>query len=54
LGEYADSDRFKKVNDTYGYHAGDTVPKFFAEILNAKTRESNVCGRLGGEDSSWF
>ena len=46
----ADLDFFKKINDTYGHDAGDTVLKGFAEILKANTRQSNICGRLGGEE----
>ena len=42
----ADLDLFKKVNDTYGHDAGDTVLKGFAEILKAITRQSNICARL--------
>lgn len=46
----ADLDHFKKVNDSYGHEAGDTVLKGFAEVLRANTRQSNICGRLGGEE----
>lgn len=46
----ADLDLFKKVNDTYGHDAGDTVLKGFAEILKANTRQSDICARLGGEE----
>jgi diguanylate cyclase (GGDEF)-like protein len=46
----ADLDLFKTINDTYGHDAGDTVLKRFAEILKANTRQSNICGRLGGEE----
>jgi diguanylate cyclase (GGDEF)-like protein len=46
----ADLDRFKQVNDTYGHDAGDVVLREFAAILNANTRASNICGRIGGEE----
>jgi two-component system cell cycle response regulator len=46
----ADLDRFKTVNDTYGHDAGDTVLKGFSQILKAKSRRSDICGRIGGEE----
>ena len=46
----ADLDLFKRVNDTYGHDAGDTVLKSFAEILKTHTRQSGICARLGGEE----
>lgn len=46
----ADLDRFKVINDTYGHEAGDIVIKRFADVLRANTRQSNICGRLGGEE----
>ena len=45
-----DLDHFKKVNDTFGHEAGDNVLKAFAEILKHCTRQSNICGRQGGEE----
>ena len=46
----ADLDFFKKINDTYGHDAGDSVLKGFGEILKANTRQSDICCRLGGEE----
>jgi diguanylate cyclase (GGDEF)-like protein len=46
----ADLDNFKSVNDTHGHDAGDIVLKSFARVLKSNTRQSNICGRLGGEE----
>ena len=46
----ADLDRFKSINDNCGHEAGDTVLKSFAEIFTSNTRQSDMCGRLGGEE----
>jgi len=46
----ADLDHFKQVNDKHGHEAGDAVLKWFAELLKANTRSSNMCARLGGEE----
>jgi diguanylate cyclase (GGDEF)-like protein len=46
----ADLDHFKAVNDTYGHDAGDSVLKKFSEILKANSRQSDICGRIGGEE----
>jgi two-component system, cell cycle response regulator len=46
----ADLDQFKFVNDTHGHDAGDFVLKKFAEILQANSRQCDICGRLGGDE----
>ena len=46
----ADLDHFKAVNDNHGHDAGDSVLKAFAQILKSKTRRSDICGRIGGEE----
>jgi diguanylate cyclase (GGDEF)-like protein len=45
-----DTDYFKKVNDTYGHKAGDTVLKILAKILKNSVRESDIVIRYGGEE----
>ncbi len=45
-----DLDLFKRINDTYGHHAGDTVLQAFGEILRFHCRGNNLVGRYGGEE----
>jgi diguanylate cyclase (GGDEF)-like protein len=45
-----DLDYFKKVNDTYGHHAGDAVLQHFCATCLAGLRSSDALGRLGGEE----
>ncbi|MFQ3248664.1 diguanylate cyclase [Glaciecola sp.] len=45
-----DIDHFKKVNDTYGHHAGDLVIQRLAKSIELATRETDICGRYGGEE----
>ncbi len=47
---FADIDRFKTINDTYGHAAGDTVLRGFAEALKSRVRATDVVGRYGGEE----
>jgi diguanylate cyclase (GGDEF)-like protein len=47
---YFDLDGFKQVNDTYGHAAGDAVLTHFASMLLQQTRDSDVVGRLGGDE----
>jgi diguanylate cyclase (GGDEF)-like protein len=46
-----DADHFKKVNDTFGHHAGDEVLKHLATVMQLNVRAGiDVVGRLGGEE----
>jgi len=48
---FADIDRFKLVNDTYGHVAGDFVLKEFADLLNKNIVGANDwAARYGGEE----
>lgn len=45
-----DIDHFKKVNDTYGHQAGDTVLRELAKIVAKMVRANDVFCRYGGEE----
>jgi len=45
-----DLDDFKRINDSYGHLAGDTVICDIAEILRHSVRVFDVCARFGGEE----
>ena len=46
----ADADRFKKINDTYGHHAGDVVLRSLSLVAMEQKRVQDTFGRLGGEE----
>ena len=45
-----DLDYFKRVNDTYGHKAGDSVLHGVGERLRACLRGTDLAGRFGGEE----
>ncbi len=45
-----DIDHFKSVNDTFGHDIGDEVLKRLAELLNRRTRSSDIAFRAGGDE----
>ena len=45
-----DIDHFKKFNDTWGHHIGDTVLKFVAQIMAKSFEMKDLVCRYGGEE----
>ncbi len=51
---FIDLDHFKKINDTYGHEAGDTVLKKVTSCMADTSRDCDVYGRIGGEEFSIY
>ncbi|MCF8507767.1 MAG: GGDEF domain-containing protein [Hyphomonadaceae bacterium] len=47
---YFDLNNFKAINDAHGHPAGDAVIRAIGEILVRQTRETDVVGRIGGDE----
>ncbi|OIQ94718.1 diguanylate cyclase DosC [mine drainage metagenome] len=45
-----DVDNFKKLNDTYGHHAGDEALKHLAAVIRETLRPQDTLARYGGEE----
>lgn len=45
-----DLDHFKLINDHYGHAAGDAVLQGFVQTVTGVLRESDLIGRIGGEE----
>ena len=45
-----DVDQFKRINDSFGHLAGDTVLRELAEVLTHSARTEDVLGRVGGDE----
>ena len=47
---YVDLDSLKYINDTFGHPAGDMAITHFSRILTETFRDSDVIGRMGGDE----
>jgi diguanylate cyclase (GGDEF)-like protein len=45
-----DLDHFKQVNDSYGHAVGDAVLVVIARLLQQRLRQTDIIGRIGGEE----
>jgi diguanylate cyclase (GGDEF)-like protein/PAS domain S-box-containing protein len=47
---YVDVDGLRSVNDRFGHAQGDETLRTVADVIRASTRESDVAGRVGGDE----
>lgn len=47
---FIDLDHFKSINDRFGHATGDTVLRTVADCIADSCRESDIVGRIGGEE----
>jgi len=47
---FADFDNLKTINDTFGHHTGDRALRETADLLRKTFRESDIIGRVGGDE----
>jgi len=49
-----DLDHFKPINDTFGHLVGDRVLRSCADWMNAVFRDTDILGRMGGDEFAVF
>lgn len=47
---FADVNKFKSINDTWGHSAGDQVLATIARVIAGTTRKSDITARYGGDE----
>ncbi|ORT52890.1 diguanylate cyclase [Vibrio sp. qd031] len=45
-----DIDDFKQINDSFGHQVGDNVIRCIAQLCQSKIRQTDVFGRIGGDE----
>ncbi len=45
-----DIDNFKQINDNYGHQTGDNVIREIAKLCQSELRQTDVFGRIGGDE----
>jgi diguanylate cyclase (GGDEF)-like protein len=50
LAVFVDVNGLKRINDTYGHVEGDRVLKHTANVLRKSVRDSDILGRVGGDE----
>ena len=45
-----DLDHFKTINDKFSHKAGDMILTDFGTLIKETIRQSDICGRIGGEE----
>lgn len=49
-----DADNFKAINDSYGHDRGDDALRIIASTIREALRETDLVGRIGGEEFAVF
>jgi hypothetical protein len=49
-----DIDFFKRINDTWGYPAGDSVLRELAAVVSSGIRGEDLFAGMGGEKWDWY
>ena len=51
---FIDLDNFKAANDRFGHEAGDAVLMAAAQAISMSIRQTDICGRMGGDEFAVF